>query len=117
MKNLRTFAVMFFIISLATAYANNADFKDEIKIKLYGSGGIIVLSDGTQKVCPVQGTMTCAEITVNTNSVKNGSLYNANGVLEFQGTNQNITIISCTNIIDCPQNCSTNGGNMIYKNQ
>lgn len=108
---------MIWVSTFAGNWSNKYSIRDEITIKLYGTGGIIVQPDGTQKVCPNQASVTCAEITVNTNAVQNGSISNALGVLLFQNANYNITIISCTNIIGSPNNYNTNGANMIYRNR
>lgn len=34
----------------------------DIQITVYGSGGIVILPDGTQKVCPDPGSGVCAKI-------------------------------------------------------
>ncbi|MBK8703948.1 MAG: hypothetical protein IPN33_10200 [Saprospiraceae bacterium] len=70
----------------------------DIKIKLYGTGGI-VSSGETQKVCPVAASTVCADVVVQGRSPDNGGdldLAGLEGVLNHRGSQSRIRFESGT---------------------
>ena len=67
----------------------------DIHITVYGSGGIVVLPDGTQKVCPKTGSDVCAEITLpDIKDIQNDlSIGGIEGILTYKGESRKVKFL------------------------
>jgi len=72
----------------------------DIHITVYGSGGIVILPDGTQKVCPKTGSSVCAEITlpdiktIQENLTSGGII----GTLTYKGESSEVKFLELPNL-------------------
>ncbi len=95
MKTLFKISIFMLIMGFfaSTAYA-------DVVITVYGSGGIIVLPDGTKKVCPDPGSGECAVIklpdleTVQKNLTAGG----IEGILIYKGKSSNVMFLEFPNL-------------------
>jgi len=91
------FLIALLVISLFTISTSQAG---GIKIKLYGSGGIVSEGD-VNKICPVTDpNKVCANLTVEEGVLQpDGTITNASALLEFEATESTIQIIEMSNIV------------------
>ena len=72
----------------------------DIHITVYGSGGIVILPDGTQKVCPKTGTSVCAEITLPDMKTVQSDLASGGieGILTYKGESSRVNFLELPNL-------------------
>ena len=113
MKSKKIFGIAALFVTLFT-FSSLSSFAGEIHITLYGSGGIIQTEDGVNKVCPNANTAICATLTVPSIAVMNNSVSNAPGILNYQGNDHNITVISLTGIQGSGSQRTASGSNLTF---